>query len=77
MTSLPTGRFGLAGRGTLTPGAHAELVVFDPAMTRDVATYEDPKREPEGVRWVVINGQLAYDCGRHTGVRPGRLLRFA
>jgi N-acyl-D-amino-acid deacylase len=50
--------------------------VFDPAQIRDVATYDDPKREPEGVHWVVINGQLAYDHGRHTGTRAGQLLRF-
>jgi N-acyl-D-amino-acid deacylase len=76
MTSLPAARFGLAGRGSLTTGAHADLVVFDPAVIRDVATYEDPKREPEGVHWVVINGQLVYDRGRHSGARPGQLLRF-
>jgi N-acyl-D-amino-acid deacylase len=77
MTSLPAARFGLAGRGTLSAGAYADLVVFDPAAIRDVATYEDPKREPEGVHWVVINGQLVYDHGRHTGARPGELLRSA
>ncbi len=76
MTSLPAGRFGLAGRGRLAPGARADLVVFDPATIEDLATYSDPKREPAGVRWVVINGSLAYDHGRHTGTRPGKLLRF-
>jgi len=76
MTSLPAARFGLAGRGTLASGAHADLVVFDPGQIRDVGTYEDPKREPEGVHWVVINGRLAYDRGRHTGTRAGQLLRF-
>jgi N-acyl-D-aspartate/D-glutamate deacylase len=76
MTSLPAARFGLAGRGTLTPGAHADLVVFDPAAIRDTATYQDPKREPDGMHWVAVNGQLVYDRGRHTGARPGELLRF-
>jgi N-acyl-D-amino-acid deacylase len=76
MTSLPAARFGLAGRGTLTPGAHADLVVFDPAAIRDAATYQDPKRESDGVHWVAVNGRLVYDRGRHTGARPGELLRF-
>jgi N-acyl-D-amino-acid deacylase len=76
MTSLPAQRFGFADRGVLAPGAWADLVVFDPALIRDVATYADPKQEPEGVRWVIVNGQLVVDRGRHTGARPGRLLRF-
>lgn len=76
MTSLPAGRFGLADRGRLAPGAFADLVVFDPATISDQATYEDPKREPAGVHWVVVNGELVYDQGRHTGARPGRVLSF-
>ena len=76
MTSLAADRFGLAGRGRITPGAHADLVIFDPELVRDVATYQDPKREPEGIAWVIVNGQLVCDHGRHTGARPGRLLRF-
>jgi len=76
MTSLPAGRFGLAGRGRLTPGAKADLVVFDPDTIADTATYEHPKREPAGVHSVIVNGTLVYDSGRHTGARPGRLLRF-
>ena len=76
MTSLPAGRFGLAGRGTLAPGGWADVVVFDPARFRDEATYADPKREATGLHWVLVNGELAYDHGRHTGARSGRLLRF-
>lgn len=76
MTSLPADRFGLADRGRLTPGAFADLVVFDPATISDQATYEGPKREPAGVHWVVVNGELVYDHGRHTGARPGRVLSF-
>jgi N-acyl-D-amino-acid deacylase len=76
MTSLPADRFGLAGRGRLVPGAHADLVVFDPASIADQATFEDPKREPVGVAWVVVNGKLSYDHGRHTAVRSGQLLSF-
>jgi N-acyl-D-aspartate/D-glutamate deacylase len=49
MTSLAADRFGLTGRGRLAPGARADAVVFDPATIRDVATFTDSKREPEGV----------------------------
>jgi N-acyl-D-amino-acid deacylase len=76
MTSLAADRFGLAGRGRLAPGAMADAVIFDPATIRDVATFADPKREPEGVHWVIVNGTIAVDHGRHTGARAGRLLRY-
>jgi N-acyl-D-amino-acid deacylase len=76
MTSLAADRFGLTGRGRLIPGGRADLVVFDPRTIRDLGTYEDPKREPEGVHWVVVNGTLQFDRGRHTGARAGRLLRY-
>lgn len=77
MTSLPAGRFGLAGRGSLVAGDWADVVVFDPASFSDVATYTDPKREAAGLHWVLVNGELTYERGRHTGARAGRLLRFA
>jgi N-acyl-D-amino-acid deacylase len=76
MTSLSCERFGLVGRGRIAEGFFADLVLFDPERIRDVATYEDPKREPEGVHTVVVNGAIAYDRGRHTGARAGRLLRY-
>ncbi len=76
MTSLPADRFGLADRGRLAPGAWADVAVFDPVAFRDVATFAEPKRAPEGLHWVIVNGKLTYDRGRHTGARAGRLLRF-
>ena len=76
MTSLPCERFGLAGRGLVREGYHADLVLFDPATVRDLATYEKPKQEPEGIAMVVVNGAVAYEGGRHTGVGAGQALRF-
>jgi N-acyl-D-amino-acid deacylase len=76
MTSLPCARFGLEGRGAVREGNWADLVLFDAAKVRDLATYDDPKREPEGIRMVVVNGQVAYDDGRHTGAGAGRMLRY-
>ena len=76
MTSLAADRFGLEGRGRLAPGAFADIVVFDPSAIRDRATYEDSKREPEGIHSVVVNGEVVFDRGGHTGARPGRLLRY-
>jgi N-acyl-D-amino-acid deacylase len=76
MTSAPCDRFGLAGRGLVREGYFADLVLFDPDRVRDRATYEEPKQEPEGVVAVVVNGQVSYDGGRHTGGGAGRMLRY-
>jgi N-acyl-D-amino-acid deacylase len=76
MTSLPAQVFGLTDRGEIRPGAWADLVLFDPATVRDTATYDDPKREPEGIALVVVNGVVAYEEGRHTHAGSGRTLRY-
>ena len=76
MTSLACERFGLVERGRLQPGWSADLVLFDPATVIDTATYEDPMQEASGVALVVVNGQVAYQDGRHTGAGAGRFLRF-
>ncbi len=75
MTSLPAQRLGLPDRGLLRPGMAADLVCFDPETVHDTATYEDPKRLPEGIPYVAVNGRIVVDGGRHTGELPGRALR--
>ena len=76
MTSLAADTFGLVDRGRVREGAFADLVLFDAATVEDTATYDDPKREPHGIRLVVVNGRVAYDEGRHTGAGAGRMLRY-
>ena len=76
MTSLSAETFGLVDRGRIREGYWADLVLFDPATVTDTATYDDPKREPDGIRLVVVNGRVAYDRGRHTGVGAGKMLRY-
>jgi N-acyl-D-amino-acid deacylase len=75
MTSLPAQLFGLHERGTIAPGLHADLVVFDPERIVDRATYERPFAPPEGVRDVYVNGRAVLRDGALTGTRPGRPLR--
>lgn len=74
MTSLAAQRVGLRDRGVLTPGAHADITVFDPATVGDRATFERPQELSVGVRWVLVNGVLVLDEGRVTGAHPGRAL---
>ena len=76
MTSLPCERFGLTERGFVKEGYYADLVLFDPERVRDLATYEDPKREPAGIAMVVMNGKVAYEHGWHSGAGAGRMLRY-
>ncbi|MBX6331281.1 MAG: amidohydrolase family protein [Gemmatimonadaceae bacterium] len=64
----------LRGRGTLAPRYYADVVVFDSTIT-DRATYESPEVLSTGVRYVLVNGKLAVDAGRVTGVLAGRGLR--
>ncbi|HET9218489.1 MAG TPA: D-aminoacylase [Terriglobia bacterium] len=74
MTSFPAQRVGLTDRGILREGMKADLVIFDPNTVRDVATFEQPHQYAEGVTTVVINGQIAFEDGKITPARPGRLL---
>jgi N-acyl-D-amino-acid deacylase len=76
MTQMSCDRFGLTGRGLVREGFVADLVLFDPATVRDLATYESPKQGPLGIRMVVVNGQVAYEDGRHTSAGSGRMLRY-
>lgn len=75
MTSLPARRFGLRGRGLLTEGMKADIVLFDPETVTDHATFEDPHAFPEGVRWVIVNGHVAWDGRRVSGERAGTVIR--
>ncbi|MBV9354623.1 MAG: D-aminoacylase [Chloroflexi bacterium] len=75
MTSSPMARLGFFDRGVVRPGAWADLVVFDADLVRDTATYERPRSAPEGIPYVLVNGQLVIDGGSHTGALPGRALR--
>lgn len=76
MTSLSCDRHGLAGRGRIRPGDWADLVLFDPSEVRDVATFEEPKRESVGIERVWVNGRLTFERGVHTGVGAGRVLGY-
>jgi N-acyl-D-amino-acid deacylase len=74
MTSLPATRFGLQDRGILRPGAAADITVFDPATVADKATFSQPQQYPEGIVYVIVNGQVVVERGQHTGRRPGQVL---
>ncbi len=74
MTGLPAQRFGLKGRGTITPGHSADLVLFDPLEVRDNASYDAPDLPSTGIHAVYVNGHLALRRGQQTAAHAGRRL---
>jgi len=74
MTSLNAEKLGLHDRGLIQPGQFADLVLFDAAHVLDRSTYTDPFQYSDGIRYVVVNGQIVVDQGQHTGKRPGKAL---
>lgn len=75
MTSLPAGFIGLQDRGLIREGFWADITVFDPETVGNRATYADPCQYPEGIKHVLVNGELVVEDGKHTGALPGRVLR--
>jgi dihydroorotase/N-acyl-D-amino-acid deacylase len=75
MTSAVATRLSLQDRGVLRAGAYADVVVFDPATVGDRATFERPHQLSVGIRYVLVNGVTVVDDGRHTGAKPGRVVR--
>lgn len=67
--------FGLTDRGHLKPGFKADVVVFDPALYRPVATYVQPRELTVGVQSLFVNGRAAVLGGQPTGVAAGRAIR--
>ncbi len=74
-TALPAARVGLADRGVIKAGMHADLTLFDPTTVCDRATFENPVQTPVGIPHVVVNGVPVVRNGQVTGARPGRPLR--
>jgi N-acyl-D-aspartate/D-glutamate deacylase len=73
-TGLPASILRLADRGTIRPGANADLVLFDPSRVRARSDYTNPFAPSEGFDLVVVNGQPAFENGERVA-NAGRLLR--
>jgi N-acyl-D-amino-acid deacylase len=74
MTSANAAKIRVFDRGLLRPGLAADVTVFDAATVIDHATYEKPHQYATGIEYVIVNGQLVLDQGRHTHARPGAIL---
>ena len=74
MTGMPAWRLGLQARGVIKPGACADIVVFDPFHVKDSYTVTEPPSFPEGFHFVIVNGVITVEEGRHTGALAGEVL---
>jgi N-acyl-D-aspartate/D-glutamate deacylase len=75
MTSLSAAKLGIRDRGLVRQGQYADLTLFDPHRVLDKATYTMPFAYSEGVDYVLVNGQVVLEKGKHTEARPGRAIR--
>lgn len=74
-TSAVAHRFGIEGRGELREGYFADMVLFDPHTIRETNSFESPHSYPDGIDFVMVNGQIVVAHGIHTGALPGEILR--
>ena len=74
MTSWPATRMRLANRGVIKEGNWADVTIFDLATLEDRATFERPFDGPVGIEWVLVNGVVTIERGKHTGAKAGHVL---
>ena len=75
LTSLPATNLKLDRRGALKEGYYADVVIFDPATVQDHATFDKPHQYSTGIQHVFVNGVQVLKDGKHTGAKPGVVVR--
>jgi N-acyl-D-aspartate/D-glutamate deacylase len=74
MTSWPATRMRLAARGSIKEGNWADVTIFDLGTLDDRATYDAPMQSPTGIDYVLVNGVVTIEGGKHTGAKAGKIL---
>ncbi len=84
ITAVPAALAGLYDRGTITPGAWADIMIFDPGEiepTHKEFVHDLPggvgryKAWGRGVQATIVNGVPIIDHGKTTGELPGQVVR--
>lgn len=75
MTYLPAKKLGIKDRGIIKEGAYADITIFDPEKIADKATYDDPFQYPEGIEYVILNGNIVVENGKYIDKRAGIVIR--
>jgi N-acyl-D-aspartate/D-glutamate deacylase len=74
MTSANAAKVSQFDRGLLRPGMAADVTVFNPATVIDNATFEKPFQYATGIDYVIVNGKMVLEKGKHTNAHPGAIL---
>jgi N-acyl-D-aspartate/D-glutamate deacylase len=75
-TSTMTARVhNLEGRGTINEGSYADIVLLDLHGLKVEANEIEPRKYPEGIEYVFVNGVPVVEKGKHSGATPGRILK--
>lgn len=75
MTSLPANTFRIQKRGLLKEEFFADIVIFSPEKIIDKATFQNPHQYPEGIEYVIVNGEIVSEKNKHTGKLPGMIIK--
>ncbi len=75
MTGLPAQKVGLDRRGLIKERYFADITVFDPGKVIDRSTFTEPHHYSEGIEYVIVNGKVTIENGKHNGITNGRILR--
>ena len=75
MTALPAKNIGLDDRGVLKENMKADITIFNPETIIDKGTFEKPHQYPEGIIYVLVNGQIAIDNEKFKNIKAGKVLR--
>ena len=75
LTSLPASNLKIKKRGSLSKGYFADLAIFNPETIQDHATFSKPHQLSTGMIHVFVNGEQVLKNGKHTGAKPGRVVR--
>jgi N-acyl-D-amino-acid deacylase len=77
MTAFPANKLGLMDRGLLREGMKADMVIFDPSIIADTATYLNPHSFPVGIEYVIVNGKITVANGKYLRTLHGRVLKHS
>jgi len=75
MTGLPAEILSLKDRGVLKEHKKADLVIFDADTVIDTSTYENGRQFPNGIDYVIVNGEITVEEGKHLGILNGEILK--